>query len=341
MEELDVRQRDILRLIVQEHISTGEPVGSTAIAGRDLPVSPATVRSVMADLEELGFLEKPHTSAGRVPTDRGYRYYVDTLVQVRSPSKPERDLIERSLPQSRDADEVLRETTRLLSSLSHHAAVVTLPGLEKVPLERLELVPLKDSRVLAILIARSGVVRNLLLVDLPLGPAELEKVEGLLNELVRDASLDLVRERIASELSRERSEYETLEKKALELGQKVVDAAGGGSFEMHIQGRESFFEAPEFADVKRMRDLFAALEEKSKLLDVLDRTLDAKELKIFIGADTEFSARTGASVVAAPYASGTGVIGSVGIIGPTRMNYSRAIALVDYTARVVSQLLDR
>ncbi|HEY3447420.1 MAG TPA: heat-inducible transcriptional repressor HrcA [Myxococcales bacterium] len=341
MEDLDVRQNDILRLIVQEHISTGEPVGSTSIAGRDLPVSPATVRGVMADLEELGFLEKPHTSAGRVPTERGYRYYVDTLVQVRSPSKPERDLIERSLPQSRDADEVLRETTRLLSSLSHHAAVVTLPSLEKVPLERLELVPLKDSRVLAILVARSGVVRNLLLVDLPLGPAELEKVEGLLNELVRDAPLDVLRERLVTELARERSEYETLEKQALELGKQVVDAAGAGGFQVHIQGRESFFEAPEFADVKRMRDLFAALEEKSKLLEVLDRTLSAKELKIFIGADTEFSARTGASVVAAPYATGSGVIGSVGIIGPTRMNYSRAIALVDYTARIVSQLLDR
>lgn len=340
MEELDLRQRDILRLIVQEHISTGEPVGSTAIAGRDLPVSSATVRSVMADLEELGFLEKPHTSAGRVPTDRGYRYYVDTLVQVRTPTRPERELIERSLPQSRDADEVLRETTRLLSSLSHHAAVVTLPSLEKVPIERLELVPLKDSRVLAILVARSGVVRNLLLVDLPLAASELEKVEGLLNELVRDASLDQVRERLAAELAREKSEYETLEKQALELGQKVVEAAAGG-FQVHIQGRESFFEAPEFADVKRMRDLFAALEEKSKLLDVLDRTLSAKELKIFIGADTEFSARTGASVIAAPYATGTGVIGSVGIIGPTRMNYSRAIALVDYTARIVSQLLDR
>lgn len=341
MEELDLRQRDILRLIVQEHISTGEPVGSTSIAGRDLPVSSATVRSVMADLEELGFLEKPHTSAGRVPTDRGYRYYVDTLVQVRTPTRPERELIERSLPQSRDADEVLRETTRLLSSLSHHAAVVTLPSLEKVPIERLELVPLKDSRVLAILVARSGVVRNLLLVDLLLAASELENVEGLLNELVRDASLDQARERLAAELAQHKSEYETLEKQALELGVKVVEAAGAGGFQVHIQGRESFFEAPEFADVRRMRELFAALEEKSKLLDVLDRTLSAKELKIFIGADTEFSARTGASVIAAPYATGTGVIGSVGIIGPTRMNYSRAIALVDYTARIVSQLLDR
>ncbi|MBI5544553.1 MAG: heat-inducible transcription repressor HrcA, partial [Deltaproteobacteria bacterium] len=202
MEELDVRQREILRLIVQAHISTGDPVGSTTLAGRDLQVSSATVRAVMADLEELGFLEKPHTSAGRVPTDRGYRYYVDTLVQLRPPSRPERELIERSLPQTRDADETLRETTRLLSSLTHHAAVVTLPGLSQVPLQRIELVALKDHRVLAILVARSGVVRNLLLVDVPSSAEELSRAAGILNELLQEASLEAVRERLAAELAR-------------------------------------------------------------------------------------------------------------------------------------------
>jgi heat-inducible transcriptional repressor len=337
MEELDPRAREILRVIVQEHIATGEPVGSSSIAGRELAVSPATVRAVMADLEELGFLEKPHTSAGRVPTDEGYRYYVDTLVQIRPPSRPERELIERSLPVS-DADGALLETTRLLSTLSHHAAVVTLPGPAQVPLERVELVPLKDDRVLAILVSRSGLVRNLLLVDFPISPKELSRAEELLNELVHDAPLEVVRERIAAELSRERGEYQGLEQKALLLGQRVVDAAGAGPQQVHIQGRESFFQAKEF-DHARMRELFTALEEKSKLLEVLDRTLAGRELKIFIGADTEFSARTGASVVAAPYGTEAGVVGSVGIIGPTRMNYSRAIALVDYTARVLSRLL--
>lgn len=339
MEDLDARQREILRLIVQQHINTGEPVGSSTIARRDLPVSPATVRSVMADLEELGYLEKPHTSAGRIPTDRGYRYYVDTLVQIRPPSKPERELIDRSVPPGGDADGVLRETTRLLSSLSHHAAVVTLPSLAHLPLERLEFVPLKDARVLAILVARTGTVRNVLLLECHIGAEELARAASYLNELVKDAPLEVVRERLVAEMAHERNEYESLARTALALGKRVVDAAGAGGMEVHIQGRESFFEAPEFADVKRVRELFTALEERSKLLEILDLTLAGRELRIFLGADTEFSARTGASVVAAPYTTESGIVGSLGIIGPTRMNYSRAIALVDYTTHVLSRLL--
>jgi len=339
MEELDPRQRDILRVIVQEHIATGDPVGSSAIAGRELQVSPATVRGVMADLEELGFLEKPHTSAGRVPTEQGYRYFVDTLVQIRPPTKPERELIERSLPPTAAADEALRETGRLLSTLSHHAAVVTLPGPLQMPLERVDFIPLKENRVLAVLISRSGLVRNLLLVDFPIPAEELGRAAALLNELIEDAPLEKVREHLAQELARAKSEYATLEQRAMALGQRVLELAGAAGSDVVIQGRESFFEEKEFSDVKRMRELFAALEEKSKLLEVLDRTLAGRELKIFLGADTEFSARTGASVVAAPYSTESGIVGSVGIIGPTRMDYSRAIALVDYTAQVLSRLL--
>jgi heat-inducible transcriptional repressor len=339
MEELDPRQREILKAIVQEHLTTGEPVGSSAIAG-DLAVSSATVRGVMADLEELGLLEKPHTSAGRIPTDRGYRYFVDTLVQIHPPPRPERELIERALPQEATTDELLRETTRLLSNLSRYAAVVTAPGLAQVPLKRIEFVRLKQNRVLAILVAASGLVRNrLLTLDFPMTAEELTRAAAYLNGILADTPLEVVRERLTAEKAREQIEYDALAAKALALGLRVVDAAGGEGNEVLIEGEKSFLEAPEFADLKRMRELFAALEEKSKLLAVLDRTLNARELRIFIGSETEFSARTGASVVAAPYATQTGVVGSIGVIGPTRMDYSRAIALVDYTARALSRLL--
>ncbi len=341
VEELDTRQRDIFRAIVVEHIATGEPVGSSSIARRDIAVSSATVRGVMADLEELGLLEKPHTSAGRVPTERGYRYYVDTLVQIRQVSRPERELIESRLPQAAPTDEILRETSRLLSTLSHYAAVVTTPGLGKVPLRRIEFVRLHDDRVLAILLSAAGLVRNrLLTVDFPISPEELAHAESYLNELLVDLPLEAVRERVAAELAHVRSEYDALVKKALAIGLHVIDAAGREGIGVLIDGQDSFFEAPEFADLKRMRELFVALEEKSKLLSVLDRTVQGREVKIFIGAETEFSASTGASVVAAPYVTESGVVGSIGIIGPTRMNYGRAIALVDYTARVVSRLLE-
>lgn len=341
MEELNSRKREVFRAIVQEHIATGEPVGSSSIAGREVAASAATVRGVMADLEALGLIEKPHTSAGRVPTQRGYRYYVDALVQVRQVSRPERELIESRLPQEAPTDEILRETSKLLSALSRHAAVVTTPGLSQGPLRRIEFARLHDGRILAILLSASGLVRSRLLrVDFPLSPDELSHAADYLNELLVDSPLEEVRERVAAELASQRSEYDALVKKALALGEWVLAAAGREGIEVLIEGQESFFEAPEFADLKRMRELFLALEEKSKLLSVLDTTLTGREVKIFIGAETEFSARTGASIVAAPYVTESGVAGSIGIIGPTRMNYGRAIALVDYTARVVSRLLE-
>ncbi len=339
MEELDTRQREVLRLIILEHIATGEPVSSSALAGRELPLSSATVRGVMADLEDLELLEKPHTSAGRIPTGQGYRYYVDTLIQLNPPSLCEQKLIEQSIPSQADAETALRETTRLLSGISHYASVITIPSLWQTPLEKIEFVQLKENRVLAIIISRTGLIRNLLLFDFPIANEHLSQAAAKLNELLTDAPLEAVRNRILEELARDRNEYDALERKTLALGLRVLEAAHPGQMDVFIQGKESFFEAPEFADIQRMRELFAALEEKSKLLDVLDRTLGGREVKIFIGQETEFSARTGASVVAAPYANQTGVIGSLGIIGPTRMNYSRAIALVDYTARVVTRLL--
>lgn len=338
MEELAPRQREILRAIVLEHIDTGEPVGSSSIARREVAVSSATVRAVMADLEELGLLEKPHTSAGRVPTELGYRYYVDALVKLRQPSRPERDLIEQRLPQAGAVDGLLRESSRLLSSLSHYAAVVTSPQAARAAWERIEFVRLNENRVLAVLINPAGMVHNrLLTLDFPMSAGELADAAAWLNELAREGPAETLRERLLAQMRRDRCEYDALVAKAATLGCRIFDDACGK--EVLIDGQRSFFEAPEFCDLRRLRELFVALEEKSKLLEVLDRTLGADEVQIFIGADTEFSASTGAAVVAARYATETGVVGSIGVIGPTRMDYGRAIALVDYTARAVSRLL--
>jgi heat-inducible transcriptional repressor len=294
----------------------------------------------MSDLEALGLLEKPHTSAGRVPTEHGFRYYVDALIQVRPPSRPDRELIERSLPTGATADELLRETTRLLSSLSHNAAVVTTPALTQVRWRRVEFVRLREERLLAVLVSDSGLVRNrLLTLDFPVSNAELAHAEEVLDAMLAESSLEQLQIRLRAEVERARAEVDQLGAKTAALGEKLLSADGEGG-QVLIEGQESFFDAKEFADLKRMKELFAALEEKSRLLSVLDRTLSGSEVQIFLGADTEFSARTGAAVVAAPYATAGGVVGSLGIIGPTRMDYSRAIALVDYTARLVSRLLN-
>jgi len=341
MDDLDPRQREVLKAIVQEHVATGEPVGSAAIARRDVAVSAATVRNVMVDLEELGFLEKPHTSAGRVPTDRGYRYYVDAFVQLRPPSRPAREIIEKTLPASAAADLMLRETSRLLSALSHYAAVVTTPAPAQVRWKRVEFVALMEGRVLAILLSPAGLVHNrLITLEEPISPEELSRAANHLNEMLQDLPLEAVRERISEQLSRDRVEYDELSRRALLLEHQVLDTASRQTHEVIIEGQGSFFEAPEFADLRRMRQLFQALEERTRLLEVLDRTLAGREVRIFIGAESDFSAHTGASVVAAPYVTETGVVGTIGIIGPTRMNYGRAIGLVDYTARVLSRLLE-
>ncbi len=339
MEELDIRQREILRAIVQEHIATGEPVGSSAIAGSQVAVSPATVRNVMADLEALGLLEKPHTSAGRIPTEQGFRYYVATLIRVSPPSRPDREQLERGLPSDAPADELLKETTRLLSAMSHNAAVVTTPGLTGVRWRRVEFVRLREDRLLAVLVTDSGLVRNrLLTLDFSISSAELSHAEEWLNRLLADSSLEELQARLRAEVEGARAEYDQLSRKAAALGEKLLQGSGEPG-QIHIEGQDSFFDAKEFSDRRRMKELFAALEEKSRLLSVLDRTLGGSEVQIFLGADTEFSARTGAAVVAARYASPGGVVGSLGIIGPTRMDYSKAIALVDYTARLLSKLL--
>jgi heat-inducible transcriptional repressor len=274
MEELGARHREILKAIIQEHIASGEPVGSSAIAGREVAVSPATVRAVMADLEELGFLEKPHTSAGRIPTQQGYRYYVDALIQLRPPTRAERELIDSRLPQGGAAEELLREGSKLLSSLSRQAAVVTTPAVGAIHWERIELVRLKENRVLAVLLSTSGLVRNrLLTLDFPMTASELADAACRLTEMLREGPLETVRERILEQLQQARSEYDALASKTLRLGQRVFEGAQENG--VLIEGQERFFEAPEFADAHRMRELFRALEERTKLLAVLDRTLSA------------------------------------------------------------------
>lgn len=341
MEELSSRHRDILRAIISEHVTSGDPVGSSSIAGRDVPASPATVRSVMADLEELGYLEKPHASAGRIPTDRGYRYYVDAFVQLRPPTRPERELIEKRLPQDAAANDLLRETSKLLSTLSHHAAVVLTPSFSQAALKRIEFIKLKEDRALAVLVLESGIVQNRLLpLDCPVEAEELVRAANFLNEQLAHTPIDAIRDRLLALLTQEKSEYDALLQQAVALGRKAFDEPPADA-EVLIEGQGSFFDAKEFTDHSRMQALFRAFEEKSKLLALLDGTLSAREVQIYIGAETEFSARPGVSVVAAPYSGDAGVIGTIGVIGPTRMNYSRAVTLVDFTARLISRRLEQ
>lgn len=340
-EELDERAKDVLKAVVDDFITSGEPVGSAQLTRRsEFEVSPATMRSVLAELEELGYLEKPHTSAGRVPTDRGFRFFVDSLLQLRDPSQKDRDLIQSGLAQSTAVEDRLQEAGRVLHNLSHHAGVVLIPRPSSLTLQRIEFVRLSGGKMLAILVGQGGQVQNKLLsVDLDVTPDELGKAAAYLNELfAAGIPIEDVRGRILHEMAAERTQYDELAQKALKLGAAATDVSS--SERVVIEGTGSFLETREFAeDVKRMRLLFKALDEKHKLLALLDRVQRGREMQIFIGAESEFSAQGDVSVIASPYGAGETVLGTVGVIGPTRMDYQRVIPLVNFTAQVLSRVL--
>jgi heat-inducible transcriptional repressor len=342
---LDDRTRRILAAIVRDHIDQGAPIGSQAIARLpEVDCSSATVRAVMADLEALGLLEKPHTSAGRIPTAQGYRYYVDALLHVRLPRPEERQLIERRTHQGAPIDALLAETSRLLHELTHHAGVAAMPRPRSERLRRVELLALREGRVLAILVTQTGAVQNRVLTLRPgeFAPSasQLEQAANWLNTVVEGLTLSEARAKLRELAEQDRAAIEEARRHALALGAQAVADASDESALLHIEGQSSFFEDPALAaDMAKMRSLFRALEEKQRVLGVLDRALSAEEVSIFIGAESGI-AQSDLSVVAAPYRRDGEIVGAVGVIGPTRMDYARVIPLVELTARSLGIALD-
>ncbi len=340
-EDLDARAQEVLRTVVREFIARGEPVGSAQLtATGNFEVSPATMRSVLAELEELGYLEKPHTSAGRIPTDQGYRFFVDSQLSLTEPEAREKELIQSGLVAPTGVEGRLVEASRLLHSLTQHAAVVLTPNPASLVLERVEFVRLRGDRVLAILVGQAGQVENkLLTLDFPLTQDELLQAGNYLNELFSaGASLEDARSRVLKEMEQERSAYDVLVSKALRLGAAATEL--GSSERVLIEGAGTFLDAREFSEnVRRMKALFKELDDKHRLLALLDRVQQGQKMQIFIGAESEFSAQGDVSVIVSPYGSANSVLGTVGVIGPTRMNYQRVIPLVQFTAQAISGAL--
>jgi heat-inducible transcriptional repressor len=345
--ELDRREREVLRALVQDYIHTGEPVASGPLLSRhELDASPATIRSVMSDLEALGFLEKPHASSGRIPTERGYRLYVDTLLKVRPPSTADRDRITSLTTDAPDVSRLLEGTADLLHSLSHHAGVVTTPRPTGDPVRQLEFVRLRENRVLAVFVSEAGIVTNKLVqLDFPVDASELERAAVYLNERIARAgqaatTLDSLRSRILEDMRDDHSTLHGLMQKALRLAEQAFASPPADPRQrVLVDGEASFLDAPEFADVQKARALLKAFGEKDRILRVLDRVLRSQEVQIFIGAESEFATVPDVSMVAAPYGVAGRVLGTLAVVGPTRMNYARVIPLVDLTARELSRAL--
>lgn len=338
--EMTERSRKILEVIIDDYITSGEPVGSRAVTKRhNIDLSPATVRNVMADLEEYGFLASPHTSAGRVPTEKGYRYYVDSLLQLRELTPREKRSIEASCHGSAGVDKLFQEAGKALSALSSHAGIVMAPRFTTTVFKQIEFVRLSRGKLLVVFVSQSGLVQNKLIdADESLTRADLEKITNYLNKALSGMSISEVRAKIASEMQQEKALYDKLMRQALELsGAALTEELGG---QLIIEGASSFLDSPEFADVEQMRKLFRAFEQKHTLIDLLDKSQQAAGVQIFIGGESELSQIEGCSLITANYQNLHGTIGTLGVIGPSRMAYSKVIPIVDYTARLISRMLE-
>jgi heat-inducible transcriptional repressor len=339
--DIGVRAKKILHAVVSEYLATGDPVGSETVTRRyGVDVSPATVRTVMSDLEEQGLLRHTHTSAGRIPTDRGLRYYVDTLLRVRSLSQMEKEGIrERLAVAPSDVQDVMQRTTRLLRELSHLAVVVQAPRPESDAISHLEFVRLRDNTLLAVIATASGQIQNkLVTTEFALAAGDLDQINNYLNSLVAGLTLAEVRARIAKQADDERIANNQVLAQALALANAAVPADPAGSV-LLVDGQSNLLTGTE--DVERAKRVMRALEEKDLLVKLLDRTLSAPGICVFIGAEANLPDLTDVSVVATSYGTEGRPLGTIGVIGPSRMNYSKVIPLVDFTAEVITEALPK
>jgi heat-inducible transcriptional repressor len=345
MPDLNLRARKILSAITQEYLATGEAVGSRRITRRyGVDLSPATVRNVMSDLEELGLLRQPHTSAGRVPTELGLRFFVDSLLKVRQLSEKEKeDVASRYSFSSGEVETALHEAGKVLSDLSSHTVVVVAPRVELDVLEHIEFMRLPDQGLLAVLVNKSGRVFNKIIrTEGALSPEELERIHNYLSQKMEGRTLSEIRQLIAKELSDERTQYDALAQRALTLQQQALPDERSDLIiqgQAHLLGHLLEEEKP--VDPERLKALFRALEEKTRILRLLEQTEAAHGIQVFIGAETAIPELADHVVISTSFSASEMAVGALGVIGPTRMNYGRVIALVDFTAQLLSSVISK
>ncbi len=342
--ELNQRSRDIFRLIVDAYVASGEPVGSRTISRRlGMTLSPATIRNVMADLEEQGLLYAPHASAGRIPTDAGLRMFVNGLLEVGALTDEERVTIEAQCAGSgRALADVLSEATGMLSGLSRCAGLVLAPKTDR-PLKHIEFVALGPGRALVVLVNENGLVENRV-IEVPVGlPAStLQVVSNYLSARLVGRTLDEARQDVLTEIQEQQTELDELSRRVVAAGLATWSgSAGMDSGQLIVRGQSKLLEdVTAISDLERVRSLFEALETKEAMLRLLDATGRGDGVQIFIGAENVLFNHSGCTMIISPFQnSREQVIGAIGVIGPTRINYARIIPLVDYTAKVVSRLV--
>ena len=340
--QLSERSLYLFKALVEHFISDGLPVGSRTLArDANLDLSPATIRNIMADLEDAGLLQSPHTSAGRIPTVKGYRLFVDTLLRVENISRQEVVQIARELETEHNIQVMMEKTSSMLSEITKLAGVVMLPRTEKQVLKQIEFVSLSDNRVLVILIMNEREIQNRVISTAKQYSAtELQEASNFLNMNYSGKDLEQVRETLLNDLKKMRDDVSRIMQTAIEVATYAFDGKGGHHRDDYVlAGQTNLMGFAELSDVDKLKRLFESFNQKRDLLHLLEQAINAKGLQIFIGEESGYEALDDCSVVTSPYEADGRILGVLGVIGPTRMDYERVIPIVDITARMLGSAL--
>lgn len=344
LEDLNERSREVFRLVVESYLDTGEPVGSRTLTRQfSQSISAATIRNVMQDLELLGLVGSPHVSAGRMPTEMGLRMFVDGLMEVADVAAPDRSEIENTLAHS-DADitRTLDKAGDMLSVLTKGASVVLSPAAQEAPIKHLEFVSLSPDRVLVVLVLANGQVENRLMTPPPgMTPSAMREAANFLNSLLEGRTISEMRMVVLEEVAKRRHEIDTLSQQLIEAGAAQWIGNPSDGDRLIVRGRSNLLsEGVGEDEVDRIRQLFDDLEQKEGLVQLLDQTERGEGVRIFIGSENKLFSLSGSTLVVSPYMNAERkIVGAVGVIGPTRLNYGRVVPIVDYTAQLVGKIL--
>lgn len=335
------RHLEILDILISDYIASAQPVGSRTIAHQHHDhLSPATVRNIMADLTDMGFLAQPHISAGRVPTALGMRVFVETLLKRHDLTDQEmQEIKSRCSGDERRIDAVLSRTSRMLAAVSHYAGMVVTPDAGRVRFRHMEFVPLSGRRLLGIFVSQDGAVQNRLIdVADDFTYPDIERINNYCNQSFSGLSLEDALEKARRELAATREDYDRILMNAMSLSEELLAAIP--SSDLMVDGEMQLLAEPEFAQAENFRRIVEALEEKRSMLSLLERCRDGQGVRIFIGSEAHIAGVDAVGIVGAPYLKDGKVVGAIGVIGPMRMDYSRVVPIVDFTAKILSDVLD-
>ena len=337
------RAQYLLKVLIQKYISDGSPIGSrTLLEDSGLDLSPATIRHVMSDLEDHGLIRAPHTSSGRIPTARGYRMFVDTLVRYQKPDTEYIDEIQSDLrADNYDTGQLIDKVSNTLSRITSLAGIVKVPKGDNVSLKRIEFLPLSENRILTILVLNNDEVQNRILDTKEKHSAsELQKASNFINENYVNQSLDAIRMKLVGDMDETRLSMNKEMQDIISTASKAMEVADENEDEFIVAGERNLMDFAELSNVEKLKQLFDAFSSKRMMIDLLDRSISADGVQIFIGSESGFSMLDDCSVVAAPYKLSKNQVGVLGVIGPKRMAYDRVVPIVDLTAKMLGSIIE-